>query len=186
MAGFRAVCRWLHRELGFVAVGLTLVYAISGVAVNHAHHWDASYQHTSTESRIDPVGRGSTEEVLPLVLERLQVAQPVKSTWRAAPELLQVFVEDSKYTVNLDTGGVLQESIARRPFLFQLNFMHLNKGKGPWTLIADVYAVVLAILAISGIFLIKGRKGLAGRGGILLAAGIVLPLLYVLLERTSR
>lgn len=186
MAGFRAACRWLHRELGFVAVGLTLVYAISGVAVNHAHHWDASYRHTSSESRIEPVGRGATDAILPVVLERLRLEQPVKSSWRAAPELLQVFVENAKYTVNLDTGGVLQETIARRPFLFQLNFLHLNKGKGPWTLIADLYAVVLAILAISGIFLIKGRKGLAGRGGILLAAGIVLPLLYLLFERTAR
>ena len=40
MNGFRKVCRWLHRELGFFAVGLTLVYAISGIAVNHVHHWD--------------------------------------------------------------------------------------------------------------------------------------------------
>lgn len=186
MAGFRSVCRWLHRELGFFAVGLTLVYAVSGVAVNHAHHWDASYQHTSTESRIEPDGRGPTNEVLPAVLERLRLEQPVKSTRRAAPELLQVFVEDSKYTVNLDTGAVLKESIARRPVFFQLNFMHLNKGKGPWTGIADAYAIVLAVLAVTGIFLVKGRRGLSGRGGILMAAGILLPLLYLLLERTAR
>jgi len=33
MRTFRKWCRTFHRELGFVAVGLTLVYAISGIAV---------------------------------------------------------------------------------------------------------------------------------------------------------
>ena len=68
-----------------------------------------------------------------------------------------------------------------RPWFYELNFMHLNTGKGPWTVIADAYAAVLILLAISGIFLVKGRKGLAGRGGILMALGILLPIVYVLL-----
>ena len=179
MAGFRAACRWLHRELGFVAVGLTLVYAISGIAVNHAHHWDANRIHTTQSTSIEPPGRGATEDVVPVVLERLQLSVPVKSTWRASPEVIQVFVENSKYSIQLDTGAVLRETVARRPFFYELNFMHLNTGKGPWTVIADGYAALLIVLAVTGIFLVKGRKGLAGRGGVLLAAGVVLPIVYL-------
>ena len=38
--------RWnniLHRDIGYLAVGLTVVYAISGVAVNHRADWNPSY-----------------------------------------------------------------------------------------------------------------------------------------------
>ena len=33
--------RAIHRDLGYVAVGLTFVYAISGLAVNHVADWDS-------------------------------------------------------------------------------------------------------------------------------------------------
>ena len=183
MNTFRRVCRFLHRELGFLAVGLTLVYAISGIAVNHAHHWDANYRRTRTEAAIQPVGTGPTAEITPLVLERLAPAEPVKKTWRAAPDRLQVFAEGAQYDVDLVTGRVVREGFAKRPLLWDLNFMHLNSGKAPWTGIADAYAGILIVLAVTGIFLVRGRKGLAGRGGVLMALGFVLPLVYALVIR---
>ncbi len=183
MSTFRRVCRWLHRELGFLAVGLTLVYAVSGIAVNHIHHWDPSYRRTVERSAIAPPGTGPTAEVVPVVLSRLALADSVLDTWRARPELLQVFVEGAVYDVRLDTGEVVRRGSRPRPLLYDLNFMHLNRGKGPWTGIADAYAAVLAVLAITGIFLVRGRRGLAGRGGLLMAAGFLLPLLYALWVR---
>jgi uncharacterized protein len=181
--GFRQVCRWLHRELGFFAVGLTLVYAVSGIAVNHVHHWDPNHASYVATSRIEPPGDGETDAVAPLVLERLALREPVKETWRAGRDLLQVFVRDGTIDVNLVTGEVVRRGSAKRPVLFDLNFMHLNKGKAPWTGIADAYAAVLIVLALTGIFLVKGRKGLAGRGGVLMLLGIVLPLVYAVLVR---
>jgi hypothetical protein len=185
MKRFRAVCRWLHRELGFVAVGLTLVYAISGIAVNHVHHWDPNYQRDRVISTIEPVGTGPTPEVSGQVLDRLDLSEPVKNTWRAAPDRLDVFLEDSKLAVNLVTGEVVREGVAKRPLLYDLNFMHLNTGKGPWTGIADAYAAVLIVLAVSGIFIVRGRKGLKGRGGVLMGAGILLPIVYAAWLRLS-
>ena len=180
MATFRRVCLWLHRELGFLAVGLTLVYAISGLAVNHAHHWDANYQRTLTVERMEPVGVHPTDEIRALVIERLGLGDEVKNTWRADSTTLQVFVEGGGYDVDLASGEITQHGFRKRPLLFDLNFMHLNLGKAPWTGIADVYAGILIILALTGPWLVRGRKGLKGRGGLLMALGIVLPLVYTL------
>ncbi|MCA9729191.1 MAG: PepSY-associated TM helix domain-containing protein [Candidatus Eisenbacteria bacterium] len=184
MGVFRKVCRWLHRELGYLTVGLTLVYAVSGLAVNHAHQWNANYQHTRSTSRIDPVGTGETPQVTEAVLAALDLGEPIKNTWRAAPDRLQVFVEDATLNVNLLTGEVVREGLVERPVLFELNFLHLNTPKGAWTVVADAYAGILIVLAISGIFLVRGRRGLAGRGGVLMALGFVLPLVYLLLVRS--
>jgi hypothetical protein len=183
MRGFRKVCRTLHREFGFLIVGLTLVYAVSGIAVNHAHQWDANYERTQILSSMVPVGAGPTGEIRPLVIERLQLQVPVKNTWRADETTLQVFVEGGGYDVNLVTGVVVQRGFRQRPFLYDLNFMHLNSGKAPWTGIADAYAGLLIVLALTGIFLVTGRRGLVGRGGVMLAVGVMLPVAYALFMR---
>ncbi len=178
MTTFRKVCRWLHRELGFFAVGLTLVYAVSGIAVNHVHHWDPNHSSYTETWHIEPPGVGETDALAPLVIERLALDEPVKDTWRASRDLFQVFVEDGTIDVNLETGEVTRLGHRKRPVFYDLNFMHLNVGHAPWTGIADAFAGVLIILALTGIFLVKGRRGLSGRGGVLMGLGILLPLAY--------
>ena len=42
----------------------------------------------------------------------------------------------------------LSEVLEPRPLLRDVNYIHLNQGKGAWTWIADGYAVVLGILAL--------------------------------------
>ncbi len=183
MPTFRKACRWLHRQMGYLAVGLTLVYAVSGFVVNHAHHWDPNYAHSREVSRIEPVGEGPTDEVAPLVLERLHLTEPVKSTWRATPRTLQVFLPRATLEVDLLTGEVVRDGFAKRPVIFDLNYLHFNTGRGPWTGISDVYAGMLVLLALTGIFTVRGRRGLAGRGGLLMGLGILLPIVYLLFER---
>jgi hypothetical protein len=63
-----------------------------------------------------------------------------------------------------------------------LNDLHLNKLHHlAWTLLADVYAIALAVLAITGLFVLKGRKGLTGRGKWFVGLGVALPLVVVAL-----
>ena len=181
MKELRRWSRTLHREFGFFIVGLTLIYAISGLAVNHAHHWDANYQRGTDYSQIEAPGTGPTDEVTPLVLERLALGEPFKNTWRAAPDKLQVFLERATITVDLVTGEVRRDGFRKRPFLYQLNFMHLNSGKGFWTILADVYASILIVMVITGVIMVRGKRGLKGRGGIAMAIGILLPVAYMLI-----
>jgi uncharacterized protein len=173
--GVRKICRFLHRELGFLAVGMTLVYAISGVAVNHIADWNPSAIRSVDIWQIESPGHGPTEEIAPIVLQRLALEEPVLNVWRATPNTLRVIIGSGTIDVDLLTGRVRAERSRPRPFFSELNFLHLNHGKGAWTWIADVYALILVILAISGILMVKGRKGLAGRGGVLMALGVLLP-----------
>ncbi|MFH0947147.1 MAG: hypothetical protein V2A76_18320 [Planctomycetota bacterium] len=200
MNQFRKVCRWLHRELGFFAIGLTLVFAISGIAVNHHRwHFDSNYSHSEERSTIQPVGTGPTALIEPMVLERLALSEPVKNTFRASPYQLKVFVAGGTIDIDLVSGEVVRSNIKKRFLLNDLNFMHLSSapnlgedapeswlrrnGKTIWTTIADTFCVVLVILAISGIFLVRGRKGVMGRGGIWMLLGIAIPVVFILVMR---
>ena len=71
----------------------------------------------------------------------------------------------------------------RRRLLNDFNDLHLNVPKGAWTWIADLYAGVLALLAITGMFVLKGKKGLFGRGKWWVGAGILVPLLFLVFAR---
>ena len=62
------------------------------------------------------------------------------------------------------------------------NWLHLNRGKRAWTFIADAYAILLLGLAVSGMFMLPGKRGLRGRGTLLVAAGVAVPVLYVVLS----
>ena len=77
---------------------------------------------------------------------------------------------------------IFDEGQTARPFLRVFNWLHLNRGKAGWTWIADAYAIALLFLATSGMLMVRGRKGLIGRGGIFLLLGIGVPVVYLLIS----
>jgi hypothetical protein len=46
---------------------------------------------------------------------------------------------------------------------------------------ADAYALALALLAVTGLFVLRGRNGITGRGAWLTAIGVAVPALFLLL-----
>ena len=83
--------------------------------------------------------------------------------------------------MDLSTGDVVLESVRNRRILREVNFLHLNHPKKLWTYLADLYAVCLAILAITGLFVLKGRNGITGRGAWLTGIGVVVPIVFLVL-----
>ncbi len=177
----RRVVVALHRDVGYVAAGLTLAYAVSGVAVNHVHHWNPTYQIRRATVATGTLPDGPPAEVAAVVLARLGISEEPRSVVPTAVDQVKVFLDQRTLTVAVSEGMVEDEQVTRRPVLYQLNFLHLNHGKGVWTVIADVYAAALALLALTGIFIVPGRKGLAGRGRWLMLGGIAVPMIYLLL-----
>ena len=168
--------RWsivLHRDVGYLAVALTIAYAISGIAVNHIADWNPNYRVTKTFTTVAPVAMTSEEGIVPNVMKRLRLSEPPRSSFRPDPNTVQLFYKGTTYHVDLPTGKVMIESTRSRPVLFEMNQLHLNHTKRAWTWIADVYALALLLLAITGLFVLKGRLGITGRGAWLTAAGLI-------------
>lgn len=180
---FRRWIRIIHRDIGYLATGLTVIYAISGVAVNHVDDWNPNYVIDHIESYIDPIPENiiESESTIKSILESIDEKGKVKNIYRPDPNTLQIFAEGNTITVNINSGHVEQEKVTSRTVIRETNFLHLNAPKKVWTYVADVFAVALAFLAISGLFMIKGKKGITGRGAWLTAAGIILPIIFLLL-----
>ncbi len=175
----------LHRDLGYIAVGLTIVYAISGFAVNHAYQWNASYSTHYETVEVEAALTGPPREAATRLLDELGLEGDWLAFSQDAGKTLYVGFKDRPQTIlaEVDTGSALIETKRPRWLLRELNQLHLNEPQGLWTVIADAYAVVLLVLASTGILVLRGRKGLAGRGKWLVTAGIVVPLIAFVLWR---
>lgn len=170
-----------HRDVGYFFAGLTVIYAISGIAVNHIEDWNPNYVIRTDKVSVGELPPGGTTVIAGAVLERLGITEEPESIVRMAPDELKVFLDQRTLTVELPSGEVRDEHARRRYAFFEVNYLHLNHGKGFWTWFADIYAVGLVVLACTGIFIITGKKGLGGRGRWLLIAGLVIPLIYLML-----
>jgi len=204
---WRPTLHVLHRDVGFLCLGLTLAYAVSGIAVNHKHDWDYNRSTSVEERSIGKPGALLTElsaerragiDAQPAAMsreeERLLFARiassagrptPYNAFWRG-PDRIQLYYGRGEADVleYVPTTGMLSHTLKRDRWLLRdLNFLHLNEGRGPWTFIADGYAALLLFMAVGGVILVRGRKGLIGRGGVLAAIGLAVPLVAIVLYR---
>ena len=78
-----------------------------------------------------------------------------------------------------DQKTLFYESLKPRLFLRAFNGLHVNEVKSYWIVASDIYSIFLLYLALSAIFMIKGSKGIKGRGGILALVGLSVPLFFI-------
>ena len=174
-AQIRKWLRTIHRELSYVFAGMLLVYAISGIALNHKATFNSQYRIERTEYLLP--SDGSLNDWLAqcnMQGKEIQHYNPDSTT-------LKVFLKgNSTLTVDLTTHIGVLEQVKKRPVLGSLSKLHYNPGKA-WTWFSDIFAGAMVLLTLTGLFLVKGKHGLWGIGGIELAIGILIPLLFIFL-----
>jgi hypothetical protein len=177
---WRPWLRALHRDLGYLAVGLTIIYAVSGLAVNHIADWDPNFVNYEREYQVEAPLPADPQAAAEIVLAQAELTATPVDVYSPAEGELEITLEDRTLFVATTTGRVYEEGQRERVFLRVANWLHLNRGKKAWTWFADGYAALLLLLATSGMFMLPGRKGLLGRGGILVVFGAAVPLVYLM------
>jgi hypothetical protein len=174
--------RALHRDVGYVAVALTLAYALSGLAVNHLDDWNPNYKFASSGFELGAIPDGTLDARAAYVVDKLAIDRAiVRGHFQENDHELRVFlVEGQEARLDLRTGNGTLKSLSTRPVVFEVNSLHLNNLKGVWTYVADLFAVALMFLAITGMVMMKGDRGLAGRGKYFVGAGLLIPVGFII------
>jgi len=179
----RNLIRILHRDIGYIAFGLTVIYSISGIAVNHVSDWNPNYIITKDTLTV-PSSMDSTfssEFIVDKLIGSYSIKDSIKSYFRSSPSTIDIFFDKKTLTANFKNNIVILETVESRTLFRESNFLHLNNPKKIWTWVADIFAISLIILAGTGLFMIKGKKGLKGRGKWLTLLGIVIPMVFLFL-----
>ena len=171
---WRKWLRSLHRDLGYFFAGLTCIYALSGILLNEKIEGnDPAYAEIEIQKNLDK----------PYSLEEL------KSNWTVifpeGPVLTHILPSENDFMIYVKGGEglyVIDKSqiniriYKERKFIKFINDIHYNQGKR-FSWMAHLFAVILLFFAISGLFLVKGKNGLAKRGIWLLIGGVLLPII---------
>jgi hypothetical protein len=179
---WRAWLRALHRDFGYTAVGLTVIYALSGLAVNHIGDWDPSFANFTATHELGPLTGQSDDAIAKLAASRLGIRGDASDVYHSSDTELDITFDHRTLHVNPETGHIDEEGQKPRFFLRVANWLHLNRGKRAWRYVADTYAVALLFLATSGMFMIAGKRGLLGRGAFFVLLGAAIPTAYVVLS----
>lgn len=175
--------RILHRDLGYFFFGLTIIYSLSGIALNHKKHWNPNYNISYQEIILSENIKQSdinTDWVM-LFLKKYNQENHYKKHYFPNASTLKIFIDQGSIMLNLETGAGYIEKITKRPLFFEVNFLHYNPGKW-WLWFSDLFCVGLIIIAISGLFIIsKGKNSLTHRGIWFVIAGMVVPILALVL-----
>ena len=173
--------RATHRDLGYFFVAMILIYALSGIAINHINDWNPSYV-LEVETYDEPVdvSKKLNKDDVKSILKDLKIRNPYRKHYYPNGEnkSCKIFVKNGVVNINMKTGVVHSEITQRRVVFHVVNWLHYNPNVA-WKWISDIFAGALIILAISGMFILKGKNGLKWRGTILMVAGVLLPLIFL-------
>lgn len=176
--GWRYWLRVVHRDWGYLMVGVCLIYGISGMLLNHMNGKDPAFRTTEASIQLEPGMNAGTLETR----WNQDVDLPaLKRTMAIDEENLRLMLDGGIGVYNTSNGVVDYEVHVKRPVIYWFNRLHYNRVQG-WSIMADFFAVSLIFFAISGLFMVKGKYGLRGRGKWYLLAGILIPVLYIFLS----
>lgn len=172
----------VHRDLGYFFTGVVVLYALSGIAVNHVDHWNPNSVIQRNDVVLDLPSEPSAISVVQIQanLARLGAADDYLSFDFPSANKVKIYLTDGSILASLRDGRGCYETISRRPLLHQINMLHLNPEKW-WRVFSDVFAGGLILVALTGLFVARGRHGLLGRGKWLVGAGLVAPLAAICL-----
>ncbi|MCZ2249053.1 MAG: PepSY-associated TM helix domain-containing protein [Bacteroidia bacterium] len=171
-----------HRDLGYFFSSLILVYCISGIALNHVDDWNPDFILTKTTVQLDK--EYHAQDINDNVINefgKLVGEEHFKVYDAPTSDQVKIYYNNASLHINLSTGVGIYEQVSKRPIVYQSNVLHRNSLKG-WKWISDIFAVLLIVINITGLFILKGKHGITGRGKWLIAAGIVPPLLAVIIQ----
>ncbi|MFV0365778.1 MAG: PepSY-associated TM helix domain-containing protein [Mangrovibacterium sp.] len=173
----RKYLRIWHRDLGFLLVGASLIYAISGILLNHMGGKDPAFK---TQESTVQLEKGLSEEVLNASWKQEASLPELKRIMQLDEEHYRLMLKGGIGVYSTQTGLVDYEKHERREFVYWINRLHYSKVKG-WNVMADFFAASLIFFALSGLLMVKGKNSIAGRGKWFLIVGILIPIIYICL-----
>ncbi|MFV0590847.1 MAG: PepSY-associated TM helix domain-containing protein [Draconibacterium sp.] len=178
----RKLLRILHRDLGYFIVGMTVVYALSGIFLNHRHDFNPDYKIITEDFRFTVQQNDSySADDIRNILADLPYEITYKKHYINNDGVIKVFIESGEAILDPDTHEGRFQYLQRRPLIFEMNKLHRATLGTTWKWGSDIMAGILLFVAVSGLFLLKGKRSFTRWGWWLTIAGFIVPLIFAIL-----
>lgn len=157
--------RWLHLYGSLLGLAATLLFAVTGLTLNHAEWFESGEPAVRTLAGELPVAQlaGTVDKLA--IAERLRAEHHLRgavSDFSIADDECVVVWKGPAYsadaTIERSTGKYQIEE-SRRPLLALLDDLHKGRDCGPvWSVVIDASAVVLTGLSLTGLWLLLYLK----------------------------
>jgi uncharacterized protein len=174
--------RSLHRDLGYFYIGLIVSFAFSGLMMNHRDMWHPEKYTTETKAIevVLPDESKITEEFAEELGKKLGVEDKFRRH-NIKKNNLKISFENHDIEIDLKSGKGEIVSFIKTPIISQTMKLHKNTSNF-WIYYSDIFALSLITIALTGTIMIKaGKFSWKNRGWKLAIAGVIFPLLFLIL-----
>ena len=180
---WRKINNILHRDVGYFFFGMFIIYALSGIALNHIDDWDPNYiiKNEAIQVDINQLSASMSREQIEELLEGIRVKKQIKKHYYPNDNTLKIFLQGGSVTINMRSGRGFLETVDRRPMFYEVNYLHYNHTKFLWTWFSDIFAGGMILLAVTGLFVLRGKNGFKKRGIWFVLVGALIPIVFLII-----
>ncbi len=178
----QATIRNLHRDLGYFYIGLIISFAFSGILMNHRESWHP--EKYTVETKNIEVKLPTEAEITEKYAENLGKELGIEDKFRrhkVKEDEFKISFENHDVEIDMKTGKGEIVAFNKTPLVSQMMKLHKSTSNW-WIYYGDIFGISLIVIAVTGSIMIPaGKFNFKRRGWKLALAGIIFPLLILIL-----
>lgn len=172
-----------HRDIAYFFLGLIIAFSISGIFLNHRQSWHPR-RYSYAVKEISLPAPMMKEQVTDTFVTNFTSAQQIEDNLRRFSvddkNVLRISYTMNDVQVDLNTGAGKIETYRITPLLGQMTQLHQDTSKW-WIYYSDVFGLAMCTLAVTGMFIERGKNSFQKRGWWLALLGLIFPLIFLFL-----
>ena len=176
--------RLIHRDLAYFFLGLIIAFSASGIILNHRVDIDPQEYTVKTET----IQFDLPEDKLLITDDFFRSALTDKNNienykrFRIRNNEIRLYFKDAFATIDAKTGIGEIDYVRTIPVLGQMTILHKSTSKW-WIWFSDIFGIAMLTIAITGMFISKGKYSFKKRGWVLALIGLVFPFVFLFIIR---
>lgn len=173
--------RSLHRDVAYFYVGLIIAFSFSGILLNHRRDWNPE-KYTYEIKEVSLKLPADVEAIdKPFIEDFAKDWNVSYDSHRVRDGQLRVFFKNNAILdAALATGNGTLEFKRTTPIVGQSIQLHKDTNKS-WIWYSDIFGIAMLTIAITGMFIVKGKNSFRKRGWKFALVGIIFPLIFLFL-----
>ena len=173
--------RQLHRNGGYLIVGIICFFAITGILLNHRSTLKIGYSTAVSEYQLDAFDSDTLlRKHVNNMLMKIDTSAQMKA-FQLNEDQLQIFTNAGNVTIHEQTGKAEKVVWSYNQTWRVIKNLHMASFHNTWKWLSDFFALSLIIVSITGLYMAKGRNSFRKYGWWVFAVGSLVPVLLVII-----